>query len=222
MDAELDALKTDVLTLKADYRHAEAKKANVDESIKELKSHVEQLQRDRSQLIGIVKVFAAFGLLGAAFVAFVIYLWTQLDSLKNELSAEKEQEAKLKSDMIANKNQFDNDVNKDKIDIRQVASEERKKAIAYLKDVIPKVIPQINQKVTFLEPASIVKLVEHYGDMSPTGPQDIRVKDMTVDGLTQDCKGIVPDNARGAILSILIGRNSAPPNDGSANFISTD
>jgi hypothetical protein len=75
MDPDLDALKIHVHTVKADQKHTEANLTRVDGLGEKLRLEVELLQRDKSQLLGIIKMLAGFGVLGAG---FVLYIWAQL------------------------------------------------------------------------------------------------------------------------------------------------
>lgn len=48
-------------------------------------------------------------------------------------------------------------------------------------------LPRLDEKITFLDQTP--QLVNHYGDLG--APQDDRVLNMTPNGITQDCSGIV-------------------------------
>jgi hypothetical protein len=216
MDPDLDALKIDVHTLKADQKHTEANLARVDGLGEKLRLEVELLQRDKSQLLGIIKMLAGFGVLGAG---FVLYIWAQLAGLNNQIGVAKGQADAINAVVRDSRTQLENDFNKYKAALQSVASEERKKSTEYVKQKIPDLLPEVNRKITFLDRSQILPIVEHFGDYSPTGYQDMRVINMTASGIEQDCKGIVPDNARGAILMVRIVRMGG---DGSAQFAVTD
>jgi hypothetical protein len=59
----------------------------------------------------------------------------------------------------------------------------------------------------------------HHGEINHGGTQDPLVSAITDAGIITDCSGIVPANARGAIVQVIICR---PSGDGSAHFVSAD
>jgi hypothetical protein len=73
-----------------------------------------------------------------------------------------------------------------------------------------------SQKITFLENSKIKIFVNHYGELNTAASlQDQRVNNLTDDGIEQERNGIVPLNARGVIVRVMIARSSG---DGSAHF----
>ena len=89
-DTQVETLKKDMTTLQADYRadfkQTDARVTKFDGLLDKLKSDQEQLQRDKAQLLGVIKVLTAVGIFGAAFVG---YLTTQWAGLSNQVGSVK-------------------------------------------------------------------------------------------------------------------------------------
>lgn len=87
----------------------------------------------------------------------------------------------------------------------------------------PQLVERLSQLgLHFFASSGISPFIENLGDIAPSGVQQDEVKAMTDIGLIVDCKlrGLkIPDNARGVILKVAIGRKGG---DKSAGFVPAD